>query len=144
MKQQLKNFIKDYPNNGLSQAVIDYVGEEEFLERAADVAIHGAGSGAFIAFIYYDDTIKFALDNYDEIKQCLRQYADECGISLIDVLSGFKCLKYIDADEIAEALYTRDTSHEYHTPVFNALAWYAAELVANDFYQSQEQNKWKL
>ena len=138
MKQQTKNFIKNYPNNGLSQAVIDYAGEEEFLESAEDVAMHGADGGAFNSFIYCDDTLKFALDNYDEIKQCLKQYADDCGMGVIDILSEFSCLNNIDADEIAEAFYSRDQDHEYHTPVFNALAWYAAELVAYDFYQSQE------
>ena len=138
MKQQLKNFIKNYPNNGLSQAVINYVGEEEFLERAADVAIHGASGGAFNSFIYYDDTLQFALDNYDSIKQCLRQYAEDFGVNLIDILSGFTCLKNIDSDDIAEAFYTKDPSHEYHAQVFNSLAWYAAELVASDFCQSQE------
>ena len=139
MKQQTKNFIKNYPNNGLSQAVIDYVGEDCFLDCAEDVAMHGADGGAFNSFIYYDDTLKFSLDNYDNIKQCLRQYADDCGVSVIDILSGFKDLKNIDADEIAEAFYSKDQDHEYHTPIFNALAWYAAELVANDFYQSQEE-----
>ena len=138
MKHQTKNFIKNYPNNGLSRAVINYVGEEEFLERATDVAIHGACGGAFNGFIYYVDTLKFALDNYDSIKQCLRQYAEECGESVIDILSGFTYLDNIDMDEIAEAFYTRDPRHEYHTPVFNSLAWYAANLVANDFYNSQE------
>ena len=138
MKQQTKNFIKNYPNNGLSRAVINYVGEDYFLESAEDVAMHGADGGAFNGFIYYDDTLKFALDNYDEIKQCLRDYADDCGTSLIGILSGFTCLNNIDADEIAEAFYSRDQDHEYHTPVFNALAWYAAELVANDFYNAQE------
>ena len=141
MKQQTKNFIKNYPNNGLSQAVIDYVGEEEFLERAEDVAIHGAGDGAFNSFIYYDDTLKFALNNYDSIKQCLKQYADESGLTLIEILSGFSYLKNIDADEIAEAFYSQDQEHEYHTQVFNALALYAAELVSYDFYQSQEETK---
>ena len=141
MKQQTKNFIKNYPNNGLSHAVINHVGEEEFLYSAVDVARHGADGGSFVGFIYYDDTLKFALDNYDSIKQCLRQHADDCGIGVIDVLSGFSCLKNIDADEIAEAFYSRDQNHEYHTQVFNSLAWYAAELVANDFYQSQEENK---
>ena len=138
MKQQLKNFIKNYPNHGLSQAVINYVGEEEFLERAADVAIHGADGGAFNGFIYYDDTLPFALDNYDSIKQCLKQDADEFRMHFTEFLSGFTCLKNTEADDIAEAFYTKDPNHEYHTPVFNALAWYAAELVANDFYQSQE------
>ena len=138
MKQQVKNFIKNYPNNGLSRAVINYVGEEEFLERAADVAMHGADGGSFVGFIYYDDTLKFALDNYDAIKQCLRQYADDCGMTVIDVLSGFACLKNIDEDEIAEAFYSRDQDHEHHVDVFNSLAWYAAELVADDFYQAEE------
>ena len=138
MKQQLKNFIKNYPNNGLSHAVIYYIGEEEFLERAEDVAMHGADTGAFTGFIYYDDTLKFSLDNYDSIKQCLKQYADDCGMSIIDVLSGFTCLKNIDADEIAEAFYTKDPNHEYYVPIFNSLAWFAAELVANDFFQAQE------
>ena len=138
MKQQTKNFIKNYPNNGLTWALIDYVGEDEFVANAEDVAKHGADTGAFTGFIYYDDTLKFSLDNYDSIKQCLKQYADDCGMSIIDVLSGFTCLKYIDADEIAEAFYTKDPNHEYHTPVFNSLAWFAAELVASDFYQSQE------
>ena len=101
MKQQTKNFIKNYPNHGLSQAVINHVGEGEFLERAADVAIHGARGGAFNSFIYYDDTLKFALDNYNSIKQCLKQYAEECGIGVIEFLSGFACLKNIDADDIA-------------------------------------------
>ena len=138
MKQKIKNFIKDYPNNGLSHAVINYVGEEEFLYSAADVALHGADGGSFSGFIYYDDTIKFALDNYDSIKQCLRQYADECGIGIIEVLSGFTCLKNIDAEAITEAFYSRDQEHEYHAQVFNSLAWYAAELVAYDFYQAEE------
>ena len=144
MKQQLKNFIKNHPNNGLSQAVINYEGEEEFLERAADVAIHGADGGAFNSFIYYDDTLKFSLDNYDNIKQCLKQYADDCGLGVIEVLSEFTFLTNIDADEIAEAFYSKDPNHEYHTPVFNALAWYAAEFVANDLYNYREENKWKL
>ena len=138
MKQKTKNFIKNYPNNGLSQAVIDSVGEDCFLERAADVAIHGADGGAFNGFVYYDETIKFALDNYDSIKQCLKQDADEFRVNFIEFLSGFTCLKNIDADDIAEAFYTKDPSHKYYTDVFNALAWYAAELVANDLYQSQE------
>ena len=138
MKHQTENFIKNYPNNGLSRAVINYVGEEEFIERAADVAIHGACGGAFSGLIYYDDTLKFSLDNYDSIKQCLRQYAEECGVGVIEILSGFTDLNNIDMDGIAEAFYTRDPSHEYHTPVFNSLAWYAAELVANDVYNSQD------
>ena len=138
MKQKTKNFIKNYPNNGLSQAVINHVGEEEFLERAADVAMHGAGGGAFNGFIYYGDTLKFSLDNYDSIKQCLKQDADEFRVNFTEFLSGFACLKNIDTDDIAEAFYTKDQSHKYYTDVFNALAWFAAELVANDFYNSQE------
>lgn len=136
--KKLKQFIENYPNNGLSKAVIDYVGEESFIESAKDVAMHGASGGTWSELIYYDDTIRFSLNNYCEIRECLKERADDLGETVIYILSGFTELYGLDSDEIAEAFYTKDKEHEYHVPLFNALAWYAAEKVASDFCQSQE------
>ena len=116
----------------LKRAVMRQFGDSgSFYESVPDIANHGA-SGGVSGFIYYTDTVAFTKRNKAKIMQCLEELSSDCGESIIDMLSQWKCLKGLTQREIMEGLYNPKSDDK--TTVYNALAWYALEEVANCVY----------
>ena len=126
----------------LQQRVIEQLsGENELNEDNAgilkNVANYGADAG-FVGFTYYSDTCKFFDDNKDLIFEQLLNDRINIGYnSLAEMLSSFRCFKYVDTYDIeAFLINSDDESNNEQTTLKNGLAWYALETVA---YQLEEQ-----
>jgi len=116
----------------LKRAVMRQFGDSEsFYESVPDIANHGA-SGGVSGFIYYSDTVNFTKRNKDKIMQSLTEFSDDLGESIVSMLSHWQCLKGLSQHEIMEGLYNPKADNK--TIVYNALAWYALEEVANVVY----------
>lgn len=114
----------------LIRAVVNKVGGwAEFKEKAADIANHGAAGGVG-GFIYYAETVPFTKKHKKQIMELARQDAESLGVSLFDMIAGFNGLG-IGAAEVAEAIYSAKA--EDRIDVFNILAWYALESVAQAY-----------
>lgn len=116
----------------LKRAVMRQFGDSEyFYESVPDIANYGA-SGGVSGFIYYSDTVNFAKRNKDKIMQSLTELSDDIGESIISMLSHWQCLRGMSQRDIMDGLY--NSKSEYKDTVYNALAWYALEDVANCLY----------
>jgi len=116
----------------LKRAVVRQFGDSEsFYESVPDIANYGA-SGGVSGFIYYSDTVNFTKRNKNKIMQFLTELSDDIGESIVSMLSHWQCLKGMSQHEIMEGLYNPKSDNK--TNVYNALAWYALEEVANVVY----------
>lgn len=116
----------------LKRAVMRQFGDSEsFYESVPDIANYGA-SGGVSGFIYYSDTVNFTKRNKIKIIQSLTELSNDLGESIISMLSHWQCLKGLSQREIMEGLYNPKSDNK--TTVYNALAWYALEDVANVVY----------
>lgn len=116
----------------LKRAVMRQFGDSEsFYESVPDIANYGA-SGGVSGFIYYSDTVAFTKRNKNKIMQSLTELSDDIGESIISVLSHWQYLKSLSQREIMGGLY--NPKSEDKDTVYNALAWYALEDVANCIY----------
>jgi hypothetical protein len=116
----------------LKRAVMRQFGDSEsFYESVADIANHGA-SGGVSGFIYYSDTVNFTKRNKNKIMQALTELSNDIGESIVSMLSHWQCLRGMSQREIMEGLYNPKSDNK--TTVYNALAWYALEEVANVVY----------
>ena len=116
----------------LKRAVMHQFGDSEsFYESVSDIANHGA-SGGVSGFIYYSDTVNFTKRNKGKIMQTLTELSSDRRESIISMLSHWQCLKGMSQCEIVDGLYNPKSDNK--TTVYNALAWYALEEVANVVY----------
>lgn len=116
----------------LKRAVMRQSGDSEsFYELVPDIANYGA-SGGVSGFIYYCDTVNFTKRNKGKIMLCLSELSDSIGEPIVSMLSGWQCLKGLSECEIMDGLYNPKSDNK--TCVYNALAWYALEEVANALY----------
>jgi len=116
----------------LKRAVMRQFGDSEsFYDSVPDIANYGA-SGGVSGFIYYSDTVNFTTRNKNKIMQSLTELSNDIGESIISMLSRWQCLKGLSQREIMEGLYNPKSDNK--TIVYNALAWYALEEVANVVY----------
>ena len=124
-------------NPKLVGAVIrQFGGWDYFREQAHDVANYGI-AGGFSGFIYYSETVSFAKKHKNLIIESIRQFADDVvGESFTEVIANFNCLKNsgIADSEVLTCLMSPRSCDEYVLQqVYNALAWYAGETVAQDY-----------
>lgn len=116
----------------LKHAVMRQFGNSEyFYESVPDIANYGA-SGGVSGFIYYSDTVNFTKRNKNKIMHSLTDLSNDIGESIVSMLSHWQCLKGMSQCEIIEGLYNPKSDNK--TTVYNALAWYALEDVANCIY----------
>ena len=116
----------------LKRAVMRQYGDSSsFYESIPDIANYGA-SGGVSGFIYYSDTVNFTKRNKIKIMQSLTELSNDIGESIISMLSHWQCLNGMSQREIMEGLYNPKSDNK--TTVYNALAWYALEEVANVVY----------
>ena len=116
----------------LKRAVMRQFGDSEsFYESVSDIANYGA-SGGVSGFIYYSDTVAFTKRNKSKIMGCLSELSCDIGESIVSMLSHWRCFKGLSEGEIMEGLYNPKSDNK--TCVYNALAWYALEEVANYLY----------
>jgi len=119
----------------LIRAVVRQMGGwETFTNYAPAITRHGINSG-FNGYIYYADTEPFARHNKDAILELASSQAQEIGYdSTFAMVRSFGCLKnetFGDAD-LFRALY-RGQNPENGPNLLSALAWYAAEEVAQAY-----------
>lgn len=117
----------------LQKAVIRQLGGADVLK---DIARYGIDSG-FTGFTYYDETIDFFKKNRREIIALVKEMAEDMGVSSFDFVANFLCLKgYKDIeDSILRLLGGAAIKDGGDNITANALAWFAAESVANDLQQ---------
>lgn len=116
----------------LKRAVMRQFGDSEsFYESVPDIANYGA-SGGVSGFIYYSDTVNFTKRNKDKIMHSLTDLSNDIGESIVSMLSRWQCLKGMSQRDIMDGLY--NSKSEDKDTVYNALAWYALEDVANCIY----------
>ena len=116
----------------LKRAVMRQFGDSEsFYESVADIANYGA-SGGVSGFIYYSDTVNFTKRNKNKIMQSLTELSNDIGESVVSMLSHWQCLRGMSQRDIMDGLYNPKSDNK--TTVYNALAWYALEEVANVVY----------
>ena len=116
----------------LKRAVMRQFGDSEsFYESVPDIANHGA-SGGVSGFIYYSDTVCFTTRNKNKIMHSLTDLSNDIGESIVSMLSHWQCLKGMSQRDIMGGLY--NPKAEDKDTVYNALAWYALEEVANCVY----------
>lgn len=106
-------------------------GWDALKESAVDIAAHGA-DGGFSGFIYYSDTVAFTRKNKVAIIDDLIGLSEEIGDNhFSETVAGFRCFKgEFTAQQITEVLYRRFKDAADTTAIFNALAWFALEHVA--------------
>lgn len=122
--EQIK--ASDTRQPSLTRAVIRQTGRENL----PDIDRHGV-DGGFTGFTYYSDTVAFAKRHKADIMARLAEDAESMGeAGVIVMLSGFRCLKGLSQDDIADGLYNPKSEHR--TAIYNALAWYAAEEIASE------------
>lgn len=132
--------VSDFLNNGwsdnkeLARAVIAQFGDEEsFVLSAPDVANYGI-DGGYGGFIYYADTVPFAIKNKREILSYAKEQAESFGDSgVFAMIASFNCFTDLSESDIAEAFYEEDENGDNHTTLFNGLAWYIGEEVSRSF-----------
>ena len=126
-------------DTNLIKAVVDGLhcdNLEELTGTLEDIVNHGI-DGGFGDFIYYSDTVKFFLDNRDEIIDLVKEEASDFGVEPIDFVSSFVVLNGNDwTDEIGRAIY--GVIEEDDVTIPNALTWFAAEDVARYLTDSPE------
>ena len=123
-------------NPKLTSAVIrQFGGWETFQEKANDVANHGI-QGGYCGFIYYVETAAFVKKHKKLIIENIVQLADEIGENFAKVIADFNCLKksgITENDVIIALMYTRLNDDYLMREIYNALAWYAGETVAQEY-----------
>jgi hypothetical protein len=137
-------------NRELAQAVIDQLGthfvgcSHDLVNGGFDKNLYFRGEDGrfFRGFIYYHDTIRFALTHRDSIGQLASNDAQEVGLDdKYSFFAGFKATDGLSAVECAEfydAYYEYDGRDDFNTEYskfWNALAWYAAESVSRWFVE---------
>jgi hypothetical protein len=132
MKRTIKNFCKfSSINPDLIRAVVRQSGGwQSFQDMAPDINNHGI-AGGFSGWIYYTETCQFYAKNQSSIIKLVECQSDEYGYhSAQDMVKGFRSLD-TTLSEIGYTLYGNKRQHD--TQVANALAWFAAEEVANAY-----------
>lgn len=126
----------------LAQAVIDNFGDDEsFVQSAPDVANYGI-DGGYSGFIYYSDTVPFAVKNKKAILSYAKEQAESFGSDgVFAMIANFNCFSDLSESDVAEAFYEEDEDGENHTILFNGLAWYIGEEVCRAFESWASDNR---
>lgn len=129
----------------LIRAVVKQLGgmDNDLKDTMKNILSHGI-DGGYSGFIYYSDTVKFAVKNQKAIVALLEEQAGQLGEDVVEMVKNFNSFnKYIaglrcntmDKDDEKE-LYLFLAGHagrcKGHT-VTNVLAWYACEEVCRMF-----------
>ena len=139
----LKNLIKNTPQipEKLIKAVVAHSGGwEDFQESAPDIARNDI-MGGFHGWIYHKDTCSFFQKNRDLILEYSHSLSKELGEDMLTMIQNFGCLKdaELNQHELALALYTGKGDDDVVVQVENAMAWFAAEEVAQAYYRIIEE-----
>ena len=134
----IKDMIEysNYPAKLIRSTIRQFGGFESFKESAPDVYTHGI-SGGFHGFIYYMDTREFFNRNRAAILKLAEETADILGISMFEMIAGFKCMKDFRVDEIAKAIYTGKGACDDR--IKNCMAWFAGEEICQLYVEMAEE-----
>jgi len=136
---KLKEFIEktNVPAPLVRAVVRQCGGWSEFKELAFDAAKYGA-NGGFSGFIYYSDTMSFTKRNIAAIMEVAKDLAETIGEGdEFELIASFNGLRgEFTAAEVARAIYS--PRGEGRQSVFNALAWFALEYVAQAYCDAVE------
>jgi len=130
----LTEFAESSRHPEITRAVVRQLGgwNEDTTSSMEDICRHGVGGG-FGGFIYYTDTCKFYRKHKQHILSLTEEMATELGEDMLTMIAHFGCLKDMDLtpSDIGEALWS--SKGECVDQIQNALAWFAAEEVANAY-----------
>lgn len=144
MTPTLENFKSSRPDHAeLIQAVVNQMcGWGTFTNCARDIVNHGI-SGGFPGFIYYSETVVFAARNRRAIVDRINEYATDSETEG-GALGVLRTSKYDiqDLEEEQAAMWYLSlaplSAEEVHdkgfTGIWNWFAWFAAEMVANEYW----------
>lgn len=144
MKNTIKGF-KAYACDevaALIEPVKKQLGENvnEFFDTCGYVYKCGADSG-FSHFIYYQETTAFYFEYRQQIVTLVEWYAREMGEDAVTMVKNFRCLNgFYEYSDIAKALYDGKCNNDY-TDIYNALSWFALEMVASEAIAYMDNNK---
>ena len=96
----------------------------------SDIYNYGA-AGGFNGFMYYAETDAFTIKNHTLIMELLNEYADDIGVNVLQLLSGFNCFKNMSDAEIFDGLMNPNSDDR--AAIYNGLAWFALEEAARYF-----------
>lgn len=121
-------YVSELVNPVLNQLGGDWEDKQNDLRGVSECG----AAGGFGGFIYYSETCEFYKRNRARIVRSLEDLADGLGEGVIEMVRNFNCIKGdYSVNEIGKALYGR--YNEDYQYIYNALAWYALEEVANEF-----------
>ncbi len=111
--------------------VITQLGGTDYL---SDIANHGASAG-WPGFTYYSDTHEFAMKNRKAIVSMLQSQADDFGMEIVEMVSGFGQFRGsgMDNEEKMELYKFIGGGKCEQSSITNLMAWYALEEVARMF-----------
>lgn len=100
-----------------------------------DITEHGAGNG-FGSFCYYSDTHPFAMKHRKQIVMLLQQQANDFGMEIVEMVSGFGQFRSEPIDN-----ETKNDLYKYigggkltiENNITNLMSWYALEEVCRWF-----------
>ena len=144
-KLTLKNFIEFTNTDGkLIKAVKRQYGYgwDDFQDCLKNVSNSPCGAaGGFGGFIYYSETVAFWRRNRKIITERLNDLAFELGENTFQMVMSFGGVKDGDfsEDEIGRALYGNYNSDL--DLIYNVLAWFALEEVANWYSDFEYENR---
>ena len=121
-------------NTKLQNAVLRQIGIS-LKEFKANVSDYQNAQGGISGFIYYADTHKFALKNQSLINELLEEQAEQIGVKVFEMVSGFGVFRNgLDKEEkkdIYKFLGGNRNEKSYETnSVLNIMAWFAVETLA--------------
>ena len=141
--REFKHYCKGSYVEELIMPVINQLGGnwEDVQGTLHDVATCTSGAaGGFGGFVYYSDTSAFARKYRVRIVRSLERVAEEIGEDVIGMVKNFNCIKGdYTTSEIGKALWGR--YDDVLMCVYNAMAWYALEEVANKFADFEYEQK---
>jgi len=123
--------LKNYPEyKTLINAVYNRIGKESIM----DVVNHGI-DGGFNGFIYYSDTHAFAMRYRKLIVRMLEEQADDMGVEVVAMVSGFGVFRNspMDNDDRKDLYKYLGGGKCEQSAITNVMAWFAAEEVCRMF-----------
>lgn len=127
MKNKIKVEATRFPR--ITRAILRRLDREQL----EDVANHGADAG-WSGFTYTVDTVAFYKAHKTDILELAKQMADDCGVDMLEMVAGFRCLKgmKLSPTEVGEALFSG--RGENSDSIRNAMAWFALEEIARELH----------
>ena len=145
-----KFFASSNIDSKLINAIINHAfgGWSEFKEGVQDCANYGCSGGSVSGMIYYKDTVAFAEKYFELILKLMQNQAYEYGQDDSVTAHVLSCsnnrgssIGGILVSDIEDCFILRNKDNEWYQSLFNWLAWYATEVVCQEYVDLCEQGE---